>query len=401
MPTYMSPTPGTSFGRRAGVAAIALAVAATLVAGLAGRTTAAAAAVVSLRVEAAGAPAPLFDGPVETEPHPVDGGDGSGPHPCSGPPGGAPGPTATGALDDAMRGAGIPWRGNWDPGFGDFFIDRIGPYASAAPDKYWSLSIDGELSAGGCLTTIEAGDRVLFFYGPLFGDPAAGQPGATAPGAGPGGDPTGDGQAGRGAGARPDARSRRSPRRLARRASRFLRRNEGFGREWADLALALRAKRRPIGDARRLAWRLLALRERRTRPGDVDSLALRAWALAATGHRSAAHRLALRVRAAQSADGGFPAVAGGASNTQSTGVALVGLRVAGLGPRPSTAPGGPTPLDYLASLARRNGSIAYSRGRSLTPVWVTAQALLGLTSKAKLLRLDTLPRRDDRTSNGP
>ncbi|HZK15301.1 MAG TPA: hypothetical protein VFC52_01765, partial [Solirubrobacterales bacterium] len=62
--------------------------------------------------------------------------------------------------------------------------------------------------------------------------------------------------------------------------------------------------------------------------------------------------------------------------------------------------GGPTPLEYLASLARRDGSVAYAPGRSLTPVWVTAQAMLGMTARAKLLQLDTLPRQDDRTSNG-
>ena len=125
MHPYGPLTPGTSPRAGTAVAAIALAV----VLAVAGGTAAASAAAVSLRVEAAGAPAPLFDGTVDTEPHSVDGGDGSGPHPCSGPPGAPPAPTPTGALDDAMRAAGISWRGNWDRGFGDFFIERIGPYA--------------------------------------------------------------------------------------------------------------------------------------------------------------------------------------------------------------------------------------------------------------------------------
>ena len=119
----------------------------------------------------------------------------------------------------------------------------------------------------------------------------------------------------------------------------------------------------------------------------MDSAALAAWALAMRGRDAAARRAAVFVRSAQAADGGFPTMPGGASNAQSTGVALVALRVTGLGPRPTPAPGGPTPLDYLASLARRTGSIAYSPGSSPTPAWTTAQALLGLTARAKLLGL--------------
>ena len=60
--------------------------------------------------------------------------------------GSAGGATATSTLDDAMRGAGISWRGNWDPSFRDFFIDSIGPYASAAPDRYWSLTVNGHFA---------------------------------------------------------------------------------------------------------------------------------------------------------------------------------------------------------------------------------------------------------------
>ncbi len=340
----------------------------------------AAATPVTLRVESSAEPIPLFSGPVDTTPHPVDGGDGSGSHPCSGPPGGAPVPTATAALDDGLRTAGISWQGNWNPSFRDFFIERIGPHASTPPDNYWSLSVNGRFSSGGCLASITDGDEVRFFYGPLFGTPPPLDP------VGADGAAEGHGAGGGRSGA-DDARKPIELRGLARRASCFLRHSDGPGGEWAELALALRGPGEPPGAARLLAERLLDRPANGSLLGDVDSAALDAWALAVEGRGAAARRVATGVRAAQTVDGGFPVTRGGSSNAQSTGIALIALRVAGLGPRPTAVPGGPTPLDYLASLARRNGSIAYAGGSALTPVWTTAQALLGLTARSKLLRL--------------
>jgi hypothetical protein len=355
--------------------AIAVALAAAMAGGAPAR-----AVVVDLTVESSTAAAPLFDGSVDTEPHAVDGGDGSGPHPCWGPQGATPAPTATGALDDALRGAGISWRGNWNPSFRDFFVDRIGPFASAAPDRYWSLTVNGRFSAGGCLTTVTEGDSVRFFYGPLFGAPPPDDP------ATPGGAPAEPGRPESGRPTPPTIR-RDALEGVARRAARFLRGAGGVGGEWADLALALRAGREPTGAARRLGKRLRVLPAKGSTGPDVDSAALAAWSLAMRGRDAAAKRAAVFVRSAQAADGGFPTVPGGASNAQSTGVALIALRVTGLGPRPTPVPGGPMPLDYLASLARRAGSIAYAPGSSPTPTWTTAQALLGLTGRAKLLGL--------------
>jgi prenyltransferase beta subunit len=101
--------------------------------------------------------------------------------------------------------------------------------------------------------------------------------------------------------------------------------------------------------------------------------------------RAVAQRGAAFVLAAQTVDGGFPALPGSDSNAQSTGLALVALRVTGLDlPRNAN---GRTPTDYLSTLARPNGSIAYAARSNPTPVWTTAQALLGLTSRSKLLAL--------------
>jgi hypothetical protein len=407
---------------RARLAALLLATVAS--AAVAVPAAPAGAAVVTLSVTAAGAPAPLFEGPVSTQAHPVDGGDGSGPHPCSGSPSSPPGPTATGALDDAMRAAGISWRGNWDPSFRDFFIDRIGPYASAAPDRYWSLTVDGRFSAGGCLTQVADGDLVRFFYGPLYGQGSP-QPPPTSPQS-PGGEA---GSPGAAAKAGPSSKRLRQ---VAVQAIRFLRRQPGEA--WARLALALRGGGDPAAAAAALvgprldsqgtngsigadvnatALAVLAWRGSRPRsaaraaawlvgnqsPGggfgyrlgvvpDVDTTGLATWALAIEGRVAAASRAAAFIRSTQSADGGFPAVADGASNAQSTSLAVVALRVAGSGPRRSLSSSNRGPLDYLVSLAHRDGSIAYQPGSSPTPVWTTAQALLGLTSRTKLLDWD-------------
>jgi hypothetical protein len=407
--------------RRLSIAtAVALATAVAAVAPARGAT-------VSLRVDSSSAPAPLFDGSVATLPHAVDGSDGSGAHACAGPPGATPAATATGALDDAMRTAGIAWRGNWDPSFHDFFVDRIGPYASVAPDRYWSLTVNGRFASGGCLAAVQDGDSVLFFYGPLFGEPPPGAPGGSS---GPAGPQAENSPSAQGGGVSPS-----KLRSVAARAAWYLRHHpQGVGAPWGRLALALRTGHGPAGPAAALiggrlgrlrggsldrdvnatALAVLAMAERRPRaavraarwlasvqdsgggfgfrPGvapDVDTTGLAGWALAQESRPAAVRRAAAFVVAAQAPDGGFPSLPGGPSNSQSTGLALVALRVAGVGPRPRSA-GGRTPLDYLASLARPNGSIAYGPGSNPTPVWTTAQALLGLTSRARLIGTDTL-----------
>jgi hypothetical protein len=385
------------------------------------------AVVVAVRVESSEAPAALFDGSVDTLPHAVDGGDGSGAHPCTGSPGSLPAPTATGALDDALRGAGISWRGNWNPDFRDFFIDRIGPFASQSPDRYWSLTVNGVFSAGGCLTRVAAGDSIRFFYGPLFGSPPPSPPSAA-------GSPPGA-SAGSGA-SQPDeaGASRKALRRIASAAAGFLRGHGGVGEGWARLALSLRGngdpaaaagglisaklgsqqpdgsfdhdvnatalaivaldRIRPRAAARAAAW-LIAIQS----PGggfgyrpavapDVDTTGLVSWALALENKQAATLRAADFIRSAQAPDGGFPTLPGGISNAQSTGLATIALRVSGVGSRRTLSDGGLSPLDYLASLARPNGSIAYRRHSAPTPIWTTSQALLGLTSKARLLDLE-------------
>jgi hypothetical protein len=419
---------------RRALTALAAALAATVA--FAAAAAGARGALVEVRVDTSSGTV-LFDSTVETTPHAVDGGDGSGPHPCSGG-GPTPLPTATGALDDAMRGAGIGWHGSWDPSFRDFFVDRIGTYASAPPDDYWSLTVDGRFSSGGCLATVRDGDLVHFEYGSLFGDPEAPPPPAGTP-ASPG-SPGG----GSGSGSTPPPTTHARIRALADRAAEFLRLHRGGpGAGWGRLVLAVRRgrgledaaaallgdrlehQRRDGslgGDVNATATAVLALggsQPRRARaaacwlvrveqpgggfgfrPGvaaDVDTTALVAWALARARRGAAAHRAAAFIAAAQDSDGGFAAISGGASNAQSTGLALVALRVAGPGPR-LTSSAGATPLDYLASLARPDGSIEYAAGSHPTRAWTTAQALLGLTGRGRLLALSSRIPREKRQS---
>jgi hypothetical protein len=80
----------------------------------------------------------------------------------------------------------------------------------------------------------------------------------------------------------------------------------------------------------------------------------------------------------QDRDGGFPAAPGAGSNAQSTAWAIQGLIASGVSPSTLTR-GGHTPLGYLVGLVSRTGAVEYARGQSVTPVWVTGEALLALT----------------------
>jgi hypothetical protein len=87
------------------------------------------------------------------------------------------------------------------------------------------------------------------------------------------------------------------------------------------------------------------------------------------------------LRRDQDRDGGFPAAPGAGSNAQSTAWAIQGLIAAGTSPS-TLRRHGHTPLGYLVGLVARSGAVSYARGQSVTPVWVTSEALLALTGTA-------------------
>jgi hypothetical protein len=129
---------------------------------------AAQAAPTKVKVRVEGATKTLFEGAVTTDAHPVDGGDGSGPHVCDGTNGGAnttPGPTATGALDDAVKRAHLAFNASWSDDFQDFLVNKIGPDATAN-GNYWTVAVNRvPASVGGCQTVVGRGEEVLFYYG--------------------------------------------------------------------------------------------------------------------------------------------------------------------------------------------------------------------------------------------
>jgi hypothetical protein len=153
---------------KARITILALAASVTL---SAAPVAAAAPVTVDLRVE--GASATIFEGPVNTDGHPVDGGDGTGAHPCDGTNGAvnpSPGATVTSALADAAVPNG--WHGTWDGGFEDFLIDGIGGETGTSFTSYWGSVLNFQpTSHGGCQEQVDQGDQVLFALGDVYSQP--------------------------------------------------------------------------------------------------------------------------------------------------------------------------------------------------------------------------------------
>jgi hypothetical protein len=120
---------------------------------------------VTVRIE--GKTKTIFEGTVKTDVHEVDAGDGSGAHKCDGTNGGAnpaAGPTATGAMDDATKLAGLTWAGSYNSSFEDFLVNRIGP-DSGTSSAFWGVAVQGKsLQVGGCQAIVTTGDEVLWAY---------------------------------------------------------------------------------------------------------------------------------------------------------------------------------------------------------------------------------------------
>ena len=138
---------------------------------------------------------------------------------------------------------------------------------------------------------------------------------------------------------------------------------------------------------RRRARRWLAARQladggfplsARTAAGDVDTTGAALWALRRTIEPAAIRRARAFLRAAQSPNGGLGMRAGQQANSQTTALAVTGMRAAGIPPGRMRTEDGITPLDYLRARMGPGGSVAYDGSSARTPVWVTAQALPAL-----------------------
>jgi hypothetical protein len=129
---------------------------------LAGATPVVAAPVtVNVRVESPSST--IFEGPVTTDVHQVDGGDGTGAHECDGLNGDpnkypGPGPTVTGAFDDASKLKPFSWFGTFS---NDFYIREIAGVHDTN-DTFWNLARNWtNLQVGGCQEQVQQGDDVL------------------------------------------------------------------------------------------------------------------------------------------------------------------------------------------------------------------------------------------------
>jgi len=110
------------------------------------------------------------------------------------------------------------------------------------------------------------------------------------------------------------------------------------------------------------------------RAADADSTGAAMQALAAAGGSSGALDDGARyLTSSQQGDGGWT-LAGGITNSQSTAWAIQGLVAAG-GSSGAVSGG----IGYLARRQKSDGHYSYSQSSDQTPVWVTAQALTGVT----------------------
>jgi hypothetical protein len=146
--------------------------------------------------------------------------------------------------------------------------------------------------------------------------------------------------------------------------------------------IALRAAGRPVGSK---TVRYLLDRQRPSggwswyAGGAADSndtaaaiQALRAGGV--PGGSGALDRAVRFLRRLQNADGGFELSSGRGSDSQSTAWAVQALVAA-------KRPVGGAAFGYLHRRQRANGCFAYSRGRVVTPVWVTSQVLPALARR--------------------
>ena len=114
--------------------------------------------------------------------------------------------------------------------------------------------------------------------------------------------------------------------------------------------------------------------------GDSNLTASGIEALIAAGVRPSSRAVGRGVRALElfRAGGGFALGLAGEPDAQSTAWALQGLAAVGQTDDRAVA--------YLTRLQGRDGAFSYSAGQRITPVWVTAQAVLGLARRPFPLR---------------
>jgi hypothetical protein len=111
---------------------------------------------------------------------------------------------------------------------------------------------------------------------------------------------------------------------------------------------------------------------------DSNSTALAAVALFQSGRVLQARRAVTWLNSVQTADGGFPYYAGGASDASSTGLALLALQTVVPQDRSARVPNGQRYLGSLRLSCASGGGLAYQKGQA-AGTFSSAQGYLGLT----------------------
>ena len=118
---------------------------------------------------------------------------------------------------------------------------------------------------------------------------------------------------------------------------------------------------------------------------DVDDTGAVLEALAVAGPAGDGARTRARavafIRSQQDRDGGFPSQPGESSNAQSTAFVVQGLVAAAVNPASVHVRHGRSPIGYLTALTAPDGHVRYAQGSNVTPVWVTAEALMALARR--------------------
>jgi energy-coupling factor transport system substrate-specific component len=125
-------------------------------------------------------------------------------------------------------------------------------------------------------------------------------------------------------------------------------------------------------------------------PGLESNVDVTAAVMQAMPNTAAAARGLSYLRKHQHSNGGFALGGSGGVNSQSTGWAVQGIIAAGTDPAGITS-GGNSALDYLTVQQAGDGHFRYSASSDQTPVWVTAEALVGAAGDA--LPISPPPRR--------
>lgn len=134
------------------------------------------AAPADVRVRVEGLRETIIDRVVRTDGHAIQAASDTASRRCDGTNAGrhpGPGPTSTAAAVDALSLRNLDFDGQWNAGFDDYFITRLGPEREDLVSMHqWAIVRNGDAQGvGGCQQRLTSGDEVLFANGGHGGRP--------------------------------------------------------------------------------------------------------------------------------------------------------------------------------------------------------------------------------------